>query len=397
MDVRRRHLALLCAATLLQFVALGILLAALPLFVTGPLGRSTAAVGVAMAAYSVAAVASRPRIGRLTDTHGRRRYLVAGTALLAASGSVLLLPGGFPLVIAVRLAQGLSGACFYTAASGLATDLAPPERRAESISRFSLFLYAGFATGPVLGEWLARRHGFGWAWGAAAVLAGTAAVLVWRLPVGERRPPSTARRLVHPAAVGPGLVLLTMATGYVTITTFSPLFASRMGLGAAGSLYTTFAVTIIGVRLVSGRLADRFGRVAVAAPGVAAGGLAFAAMAAVPRPAVAYAGVALFAAGFAVVFPALMALTDDRVDQRERGEALGSYTAFFDVGSSSGSYVVGAVADAAGFGAAFCLPAVLCAFGLGALALLGRQERDGRFARHGGDDDGPVLPEPAGS
>ena len=368
MDSPRRRFALLCAATLFEFVALGMFLSGLPLLVTGPLDRSKAAVGVAMAAYSLAAVVTRPQVGRLTDAHGRRRYLVLGSTLLGLSGLALLLPSSYPAVIAVRLVQGLAGACFYTAASAVATDLAPDHRRAQYISRFSLFLYSGFAVGPFVGEWLSRAHGFRWTWGVAAACSAAAAVIGWQLPVGDRHPVAPMRRALHPAAVGPGLVLLTMASGYVTITTFAPLFAGRMGLGSGGPLYTTFAVTIIGFRLVTGRLADRFGRVAVALPGVVAGLVAFAAMAAVPRPAVAFAGVALFGAGFAVVFPSLMALTVDRVDERERGEALGSYTAFFDVGGSTSGYVVGAVADQAGFGAAFCVPAGLCA--LGAVALL---------------------------
>lgn len=394
MDSPRRRFALLCGATLLEFVALGIFLSAIPLHVVGPLGGTRTAVGLAMAAYPLAAVLTRPQVGRLTDAHGRRRYLVAGAVLLSGSGLVLLSASGLATVVAVRFAQGLAGACFYTAASGVATDLAPADRRAEYISRFSLFLYSGFAVGPALGEWLARRHGFGWAWGTAAVCSAVAAVVVARLPAGERRPMTRLRRVLHPAALGPGLVLLTMAAGYVTISSFSPLFAPRMGLASAGPLYVTFAATIIGVRLVSGRLADRVGRVAVALPGVAAGGIAFLAMAALPRPGVAFAGVALFGAGFAVVFPALMALTVDRVDPAERGEALGSYTAFFDVGSSTSGYAVGAVADAAGFGAAFCVPAGLC--GVGMVALVGLGRRDRRRTGTAGPS-GPMLPEPAGS
>ena len=67
------------------------------------------------------------------------------------------------------------------------------------------------------------------------------------------------------------------------------------------------------------------------------------------------------------------AFTVDRVEEHERGEALGSFTAFNDIGSGGGAYLIGAIADAAGFGAAYATPAVLCAAGAVLLAVMGRR------------------------
>ena len=169
-------------------------------------------------------------------------------------------------------------------------------------------------------------------------------------------------RLFHPAAVGPGLVLTMAATGYNAITVFSPLYARSID-APAGLFYLVFALTIIAVRASAAGIADRRGRIAVAAPGMAAAAAGLALLAVTPPAALALFGVAVFASGFAVVFPALMALTDDAAPLKERGEALGSTVAFFDVGAWLGGYSVGAVADAAGFGAAFAVPAGLCVLG----------------------------------
>jgi MFS family permease len=129
-----------------------------------------------------------------------------------------------------------------------------------------------------------------------------------------------------------------------------------------------FAASIVVVRLATRKLADRKGRIAVAFPGTVATAAGMALLA-VARPVPAYIGVCLYAAGFALIFPALMALTADRVPDSERGEALGSFTAFFDVGAGAGSYAVGALAGAFGFSVAFGVPAALCLVGV---AILGR-------------------------
>ena len=462
---RRRGFVLLCVATYAHFVAMGIFLAALPLFITRSLGGTRTAVGLAVGAFSVSAVLLRPIVGRGMDLRGRRRFLVGGPLLLAVSSAGLFVANAIPVVVFLRLLQGAAGASFYTAGATVATDMAPPQRRAEYIARFSLFLYGGFATGPALGEFLVGRWGFNAAWGVACAAAGTAALVSSFVPetlgdsdrdreqavrpagsagsagragpagssfpapaagpvvttsapataataAGPTTPappapatvPPTPRRLagfLHPAAFGPGFVIMNAAVGYVAISTFSPLYARHIGMESSGPLYVVFALTVLSVRLFAGRLADVYGRERVGLPALAIGAAAFALLAAQPAPALAYIGVGGFAVAFALLFPALMALTVDGVPEPERGAALGSYTAFFDIGASVGSYAIGALADNFGFGVAFSLPSVLCVVGFASLLRIAARARLATVADGGeaGADrlDEPPFPEPAGS
>lgn len=358
-----------------------------------------------MGCFSLTAVFSRPWVGRCIDRWGRIWFLRGAPFLIAATALGLLAAHALVAVVALRLVQGLAGAAFYTGAATVATDLAPEERRAEYISRFSLFLYAGFAAGPALGEALIESRGYAWAWGAAAsaaLAAGiVAATLTETAPTHagggngdddhERRSNGTRRRWIHPAAIGPGVVLLTIAVGYTAISSFAPLYARSIGMSSSGGLYVTFALTILAVRLVSGRLADRFGRAAVALPGLVSAAAGMLLLAVVAVPIAAYVGVAAFGAGHALIFPALMALTVDRVSERERGEALGSFTACFDLGAAGGGYIVGFVADHAGYTAAWTTPALLCVLGIvWLLAVVRPSERnEGALPT--------VTPEPAGT
>jgi MFS family permease len=322
----------------------------------------------------------RPVIGRGIDNRGRRPFLVGAMALLAVTSPLFALAGSVPAVIALRVAQGAVGAAFYTTAAAVTTDLAGPERRASAIARFSLFLYGGFAIGPGLAEQLVERVSFPAVWSTAAALGAVGVVCILLLPesggsVMARRAElgKAARRLLHPAAVGPGLVLMTTGMGYASITGFSSLYAREVGLTSAGALYATFAVTILVTRLVSGSLADRYGRVAIALPGLGLGATGLALLALVQLPVTAFIGVAVFGMGFSLIFPALMAFTVDRVEDHERGEALGSFTAFMDIGTGGGAYLIGVIAERAGFAAAYGTPAVLCAGGAALLVVLARR------------------------
>jgi MFS family permease len=397
MDRKEGRLWALCAATLFQFVALGMFLVNIPLLVTGELGGSRRAAGLAVGSFAVTALLARPWVGRQLDRRGRKPFLLTAPLILMMSAVGLANAPNLGAVVGLRLFQGLSAAGFYTGAASMATDLAGPEHRARYIARISIFLYGGFTIGPTLAEWLIGGPGFGWSWAVAATSAAIAAgfVLTLRetspaLAAGADPPPVT-HRFLHPAAVGPGVVLLGVAVGYTSVTAFSALFAREIGMKSSGAMFAAFAVTILGVRLFSGRLADTYGRFRVAFPGMLAGACGLALLATVPGPVLALIGVALYGAGFAMVFPALMALAADRAPESERGAALGTFTAFFDVATATSGAVIGAIADARGFGTAWGTTSVLC---LLSAALLVRMH-----VREGGEghaDDTP-LPEPAGT
>ena len=69
---------LISLATLAYFVAVGVVLPVLPLYVRGPLGGGDVSVGVTVGAFSVTALLVRPWAGRLADRRGRRLPMLIG-------------------------------------------------------------------------------------------------------------------------------------------------------------------------------------------------------------------------------------------------------------------------------------------------------------------------------
>ncbi|MDA3037926.1 MAG: MFS transporter [Actinomycetota bacterium] len=151
---------LICLSALGTFLAQGLLFPSLPRLMVEEIGTTKRTAGLIMTAASLSALLSRPWTGQFIDRHGRRLFLILGPLLTAVSGVGLLAARSVPQLLVLRLLQGLAGAMFYGAASASVSDVAPNDRRATYLARYSLFFYVGFATGPALAELLISTRGF---------------------------------------------------------------------------------------------------------------------------------------------------------------------------------------------------------------------------------------------
>ncbi len=116
----------LSAASLIYFVAEGMTLPVLPVFVAGPLASGDVALGLVFGAFSVTALALRPFVGQFADRRGRRPVLIGGAFLLVATMLGHLLATSVELLIVMRLLLGASEAAFFVAALTMFSDLAEP-------------------------------------------------------------------------------------------------------------------------------------------------------------------------------------------------------------------------------------------------------------------------------
>jgi MFS family permease len=363
---------LVVGSTLAYFVAIGALMATLPLFVRGPLGAGTAAVGLAQGAFYGSALLVRPWAGRLADRVGRRRLMVGGALIVAVSVAAYGAADGLAALVALRLVTGVGEAGFLVAAMASASDLAPPSRRGEAMSLLSVGIYGGVALGPVLGERALQGGGFVAVWAVAATAAAVAAVAATgRETLTRHSSRGESRRLLPRDALVPGAVLAASGWSLAGFNALLALHAREVGLGGAGSVFALFAAVVLAVRVGGARIPDRLGprRTARGALSVTACGMAV--MGLVPTPAGLVAGTAVFAVGQSLAFPGLAALALARVSPQERGAVFATMTGFLDLAFGLGALSLGALATSVGITGSFLAAAVVAAAGRVALGRTG--------------------------
>jgi MFS family permease len=354
------------AVTLLGLLSIGATLPVLPRYVKGPIDAGDVAVGVVTGAFAVTGLACRPLAGWFADARGRKITVIVGSLFTAIASALYFVPAGVPGLIVARLILGAGEGSVYTAGAAWVVDLAPVERRGRVIGLYGLAIWGGLALGPLIGELLldAGDYELVWAFAAGAPLVGV--LIASRMPESFRPASSQAsrpraRELVSREALRPGLALALATIGYATVAAFIVLHLREQGFGHGAEVFVAFAATVVGVRLIGGDLPDRIGarRIAVGAGLVEASGLVLIALA--ESFAIAIIGAVVMGAAFSLLFPSLALLVLERVPIERRGAAMGTFTAFFDLGVGTGGPIAGIAAALGGYEAAFLLAA---AFGM---------------------------------
>ena len=369
--VLTRPFVLTVVAEFALCMSIGMLLAVIPVYADDELGVGSFGVALAVAAVSPLLLVSQPIAGRVGDRRGRRILIVAGGLVAAASVAAYAVADSLEVLIALRMITGVGEAMLLVGAATMVTDLAPEHRRGEALSLYSLGLWGGLALGPLLGELVLGDDRFDAVWLLAGGCCLSAAVIGLALPetrtTGDPAMFGPRARLVHPAAVGPGIVLAFMVVGFAGLATFGALYARELGLGGGGAVFLVYSAVIVATRIVGRQVPDRLGpkRTSGSALVLLAAGLLTIGIWNVPAGLLA--GTVVVGLGHALAFPSLMTLAVNAAPAGERSAVVGTFTAFTELGFLVGSLSLGAVASAVGYDGVF----VVCATGplLGAIVL----------------------------
>ncbi|MET0628863.1 MAG: MFS transporter [Acidimicrobiia bacterium] len=353
-----------------SFSALGVFLPVLPRYVERRLGGGDIAVGVAVGAMAVGAVILRPLAGRIGDRFGRKVLMVGGAALLASMAAIAGLVEALPWLIGTRVLLGLGEAAFFIGATTMATDLAPEDRRGEAVSYFSVAVWGGLAVGPVIGEMVLDHSHYARVWITGAALALVAALI--SATMKETRTVHASGdlergRLIHPAAIRPGVLLAATVVGTVGFGVFLPLYGPEVGIDDVGLVFLVNGVMVLSVRIFGARLPDRLGPVRAGSIASSTTAVALGTIALWHSATGVYVGAILLAVGAAFGYPAFLVLALRDVPESQRGSVVGTFSAFFDFASGTAGLLLGGIAAATNYRGAFATAAV---FALAAFVLL---------------------------
>ena len=335
-------------------------------------GISRGAVGTALTGMWVVYALSQLPSGVLADRFGERRVVLLALATAAFATLGLVVSPGFLAFGAALVLLGVGAGIYYNPATALLAREFGAVGRAVGTHRVG-GQAAGVAA-PLAAAAVTVEHG----WRATVLLGAPVAVLAALLlarfvgPTPPVRPAASARDLFDP-----GDLAALLARPHARFTTFVATLVEFAGLAtmaflpallighhgfASGRANLLFAGVFGATALfqpLAGWLSDRLGRDEALTLQAAAGVLGYAGLALGAEP-LAVPAVLLVGASMSAT-PVVQSRMMDGLAEADRGAGFGLFRTVYLLVGASGTAVIGAAADVAGWGPAFGLLAAVLA------------------------------------
>ena len=361
------------AMSLAMFVLVPLLIRAL--------GGTEVTIGLVLGVGTAASVLTRPLVGMLLDSHGRRPVLLGCGVMNTLSWVPFLWvttvgPWLYVWCTVHAIVWGALFASYFT----YAADLVPASRRAEGIAVFGVAGMTANGLAPMLGEAIIARSGYPAFLLTASGFAALSLALTFLIP--GRAPtlraadtvPHEERRTLLAAARQPGMPVVLAVTVVLGVAInaaffFVAPFTRDVGLERAGPFFAAYAAASVVVRLFGRRALDVLGPHLVSYPAFTVFGLGLAGLAFLPAPGVLVATGIACGLGHGTLFPVLNALAITRAPARLQGTVVSLHTAALDLGAVVGTPLCGFLAEWAGWRTMFGTMAAACLVGVLLMAL----------------------------
>jgi MFS family permease len=362
------------AAALLFNLGQGVLRPALPLYLQQFFGANYRMVTLIPVVFGAGKwVASLPT-GYLLDLLGRRRLMVAGLLVIAASDLASVMIPVYLAFLGVRGVAGMGWAMFGTVATTMMVDRRGAGRRGRAVSLLLMSETLGLLMGSVASGWLYQGAG-----SASPLMGEAACMVVAAFVVGSR---GAERREGRPAlspvardwsALGnvirtPGVLLMSVTNAVlIAVQTGVLVFLLPLYLVEHGQLSPEVVGYLVGLgvlgRLVAlwfaGGTSDRQDRTRVLGLGLLCYGVVLGTLTLVTDPLLLAVWSVMIgaSAGFVAGIPTV--IIGDQVAPELHGIAVGWLRTVTDTGMLLGPLLMGALADAVHLTSPFVCCAVL--------------------------------------
>lgn len=340
------HFIMLCLSNALFSASFNMLLPELPAYLTSMGGEDYK--GYILALFTLMAGLSRPFSGKLTDTVGRVPVMVFGSLVCVVCSLLYPLVSSVGAFLLLRFFHGFSTGFKPTGTAAYVSDIVPATRRAEAMGMIGLFSTIGLAMGPAIGGYISNRWDIHIMFQVSAAFALlSAAILVGgmreTLENKQRFRFSTLKisksEIFEPLVLAPVIITFLTYLSYGVLFTIIPDFSTHLGIQNKGLFFTFFTASSIGIRLLAGRISDKYGRVPVLKISSATMALAVFLLAIAHSPAMMMTAAIIYGISVGMNSPAITAWTIDLGPPEHKGRALATMYIALEAGIGLGAYL----------------------------------------------------------
>lgn len=335
------------------------------------LGYDLSQAGMLASGFAIASLLSRPITGFCIDNIDRKKVLILSLFACGLSTAALTVSDNIWIMLIFRLIYGSAFAFSSTTFLSCGIDCIPEKQTGEGVGYFGLGIALSAAIGPPIGLYLNDRVGAKALFLIMCAISILVIVAVFfiPIPVREKVPVKQRKKIGISDFIDKKVIIFAVlvipfsfSNGFVN--SFIAMTADERHVAGIGIFFTAYAVMMMVLKPLSGKVQDRFGLSAALIPAFICAGVGTGIIA------LAYSLFLFIVAAFLLAFgqgagqPALQAATVSEVEETRRGVAIGTYYIGLDAGIGIGNLAGSSVAERFGYAGGYWLCASTLLSGL---------------------------------
>ena len=345
----------------------------LPIYILKELGGSVTQAGLTLTLFMVSAILIRPFSGLIIDKLGQRRTLIISATMFCFIAFGYLFISNMTSLYILRLFHGVWFSILTTVCVPVVNQFIPDSRRGEGMGYYAMSVNLGIVLGPLIGLSLIPYLSYTMVTAVLVAMIFIGYIFCFLIPVQEvKQPDSEAEKthlglsdFVEKKSLTVALMVMMISFSYASIMSFIAPFASSIHLMQyAGLFFVVFAISMMSLRPITGKIYDRKGPQYVIYPAVLTFSLGLLVLSQIHTLTGFMLAAVLIGLGFGSAQPCLQTLAIQRAPKHRIGYATSTFYTCYDIGIAIGSLVVGMMITKQSFSFAFIICAALTALSL---------------------------------
>ena len=345
----------------------------LPIYIVNELHGTLAQAGLAMTLFMASSIAVRPFSGLIIEKIGRKKALYISETLFCLFSFAYIFADNLTFLLVIRLFHGIWFSILTTVTVPIANDFIPANRKGEGMGYFVMSVNLGIVLGPLIGLSLIQQLSYQM---VAAILAGIICLgfaFCFLIPVQEtiKTQVKTVKRklsvhdFVEKKALPVSIMAMIISFSYASIMSFISTFAESKNLLAYASLFfVVFAISMMSLRPITGKIYDRKGPNFVVYPAIALFSIGLIVLSQINSVTGLMIAAVFVGMGFGSAQPCLQTLSIQHSPKDRIGHATSTFFTCYDIGIAIGSILLGVVIAHQGYSFAYLLCAFITALSL---------------------------------
>ena len=340
----------------------------LPIYIVNELGGSLSQAGLAMTLFMLSAIAIRPFSGLIIEKFGVKKTLYVSEIMFCLCSVAYIFVDSLLFLLVLRFLHGIWFSIVTTVTVPIANNFIPDSRKGEGMGYFLVSVNLGIVLGPLIGLSLIQSVSY-------ASISTLLSVSVWvgfafclMIPIATQKvkTETTPKRklglqdFVEKKAIPVSLMVMMVSFAYASIMSFISTFAElRNMLSYASLFFVIFAVSMMILRPITGKIYDRKGASYVIYPAIILFALGLIVLSQVHSVFGFMLAAALIGVGFGSAQPCLQTISIQRSPKDRIGHATSTYFCCYDIGIALGALILGWIIAGYDYTAAYLLCAVV--------------------------------------